>query len=1135
MKMIIALVLFSVLHIEAHTFAQTLTISKSNVHVTEVFREIKKQTGNNIICSSDILDTTPLVDLEVKNVLLAEVLEIVLSPYGLTYKKENNNIAILRKVIPFNRQDVSTVLHEKNTSLQSVIRGTVTTLGGEPVAGASVSVKGKTVATATDDNGNFEIVANVGETLIFTSIGFVSKEVVTVTTAELNVQLDSDQGHLDEVVVVGYGTQKKSDLTGAVARIDAGVITQKVATANIAQAIQGKIAGVEIVEQGGGVPSGKPLIRIRGTNSINTSNEPLIVVDGIVGVSNALSVLSSDDIESIDVLRDASATAIYGARGANGVVMITTKKGKSGNIRVNLNSNATADVMNRHFYTLNAEQLMFVYEQAMTNVEKYSQGRLVDRKKDFRGPYAEGLSYSEMPWLFEKTDNNGFPVKLIGKDGNYYKPRYNTDWEKEAYSTAISHSHHLDVSGGGEKTNLLLSVGYLDKNGMMLDSYYKRINGRMHGDFRILPNLLLSTNVSVAKSKETKDDGITRRAAETWSIVPIKYPNDPNVFGIYADRWGTNSNFNTGEEWHNPVFYRNEDYGLIDKLNLFGSFALVYELSKNFTVNSNFSYDIAQSKDHSYSGKKYGGQGRAQLSQDAGNYWQFEGYVNYKTKLINQDFNAMVGLSWSENDWANMRSDVQGFFDNFYGWHNMGVGQQRPVVGSSDGKSSLNSYFARLNYSIDSKYLFTATGRYDGSSKFGKNSKFGFFPSGGFAWNAHNEDFFNSQVVNTLKLRTSWGKTGNQEIGSYVTQSYLGTTNVVFGDNVYTGLYPNSVGNSDLKWETNEQIDLGLELGFLNNRIMFEADLYKKTTSDMLLDVPLPRSSTTGTVKLNYGSLENKGVELKLQTSNVEKEDFSWNSTLVFAVNKNKITKLGPNNADIFFDTGAGNGTRVLRVGHSVGSFFGLNRLGVYSTMETALAARYGMLPGDLKFEDRDNDGKINLIADGVILGSAFPKWTATLNNGVKYKNFDLAVDVRFVYGQSKASINESAEDRQLVSGGKNTVVNAWRPDHQNTMIAQIRPGGNGGYYQSFPDSHMIEDASFIRGQNLILGYTLKNRHFEKIRIYGNVQNFFLITKATGYDPEGSSLDKMDPLAINIDKYQYPKPTSIILGLNLTF
>src|SRR5690606_26873079 len=233
-------------------------------------------------------------------------------------------------------------------------------------------------------------------------------------------------------------------------------------------------------------------------------------------------------------------------------------------------------------------------------------------------------------------------------------------------------------------------------------------------------------------------------------------------------------------------------------------------------------------------------------------------------------------------------------------------------------------------------------------------------------------------------------------------------------------------GNPNLKWETNTQIDAGLEIGFLNNRILFEADVYKKTTSDMLLDVPLPRSSTTGTVKLNYGSLENKGLELKLQTTNIEKSRFSWNSNVVFAANRNRITRLGPNNADIFFETGAGNGTRVLRVGHPIGSFFGLNRLGVYSTMETSLAARYGMLPGDLKFEDRDNDGKINLMADGVILGSAFPKWTAGFNNMVRWGNLDFSMDIRFVYGQSKATINESAEDRQLVSGGKNRVLDAW-------------------------------------------------------------------------------------------------------------
>ena len=430
----------------------------------------------------------------------------------------------------------------------------------------------------------------------------------------------------------------------------------------------------------------------------------------------------------------------------------------------------------------------------------------------------------------------------------------------------------------------------------------------------------------------------------------------------------------------------------------------------------------------------------------------------------------------------------------------------------------------------------------DGSSKFGDNSKYGFFPSAALAWRASNENFIKSiAAISNLKIRTSVGRTGNQEIGSYVTQRYVGVNSAIaMGGKSYTGIYPSSVGNPDLKWETTTQLDGGIDIGLFKDRISLTVDLYKKKTTDMLLSVPLPLSTTVGSVTMNYGSVQNQGFEIELNTRNVQGKDFKWNTTFTLSNNQNKITALGPTGAPIYVQLGAGNATTIYKIGYPIGSFFGLNRLGTWSTKEAAEAARYGMRPGDLKFYDKNNDGKIDLQSDGDVIGRAFQKFIIGFNNTFNYKRFDLSIDIAIVQGINKAFIHESAEDRQLVSGGLNSTLTAWRPDNQNSQVAQMRPGNGGAYYQSYADTHMLSDASFIRGNNLVFGYTLadnlaKRIKLERVRFYVSAVNFFLLTKVEGYDPEGSSLDKSFATAPNSDKYQYPNPSTYSFGVDVSF
>ncbi|HCN83607.1 MAG TPA: hypothetical protein DIT07_08295 [Sphingobacteriaceae bacterium] len=679
---------------------------------------------------------------------------------------------------------------------------------------------------------------------------------------------------------------------------------------------------------------------------------------------------------------------------------------------------------------------------------------------------------------------------------------------------------------------------------MMNQSWQKRYNSRLTGDIKIAKWLSLSSQIAYQRTFRTQDDGITRSTAEAWAILPTKYPDSPE-YTIKAGKWGANQDFNIGEQWYNINFIRASDYGRVLRQQTTGNVDLNGKITKDLGFKTSFSADLNTQKSDGFSGIKYGTSNGASVNADVNAYWQATAFFNYDKTIGDHTINAVAGTEVSENINTFNQANNSTFFSDWYGYHNLAVGTAtRPGVASGDSRSALNSYFARANYSYKGKYMLTATARYDGSSKFGPSSKYGFFPSAGIAWNATQEDFMKDiPVISNLKLRASYGKTGNQDINGGAVFGFANASNVFLGNAVVPGIVPGAVGNNNLHWESTAQYDGGIEVGVFKGRVNFDVDYYQKETSDLLLNVALPQSTTTGNILLNYGAVENKGWEFSLNTQNFNGADFRWSTTGTVALNRNKIKKLGPLGADIPNDTGAGNATSVYRVGAPIGSFFGLNRLGTWGTNEAAAAARYSKVPGDLKFADTNQDGKIDVLIDGNITGNAWPKAVIGFNNNFTYKNFDAGVDISIVRGVNKAFVHESAEDRQLVSGGLNTTLTAWRPDNQNAQVAQIRPGNSGPYYQSFPDTHEIYDASFIRGSSATLGFRFPKELVNKIavqnaRIYFTASNFFLITKAAGYDPEGNSLDKNGTNAQNApgqDKYLYPNPTTMTLGLKIGF
>jgi TonB-linked SusC/RagA family outer membrane protein len=982
----------------------------------------------------------------------------------------------------------------------------------------SVKIKGLQAGTITDASGNFTIELNNANTvLVFSSTGFTEQEQNAAGKSSINIQLQEKSSSLNEVLVIGYGTARKSDLTGAVTSIKGGQLVDK-PVSNISQALQGKIAGVD-VSVNSNAPGAGAKVRIRGIGSINSNIDPLYVIDGVVGVDpNSINPL---DVASLEVLKDASSTAIFGSRGANGVIIITTKRGTKGRTTISYEGNANTSELYRHVPTLNSTEFIQVYNQAFANGQKF------DPTNAIWIP-AAALNHINFPKLFDAND----------------KPLYNTNWEKETYRPAFSQNHQLNIQGGSEKSVYSLSLGYLNQDGLTPTSNFKRYSVKMTMDNDVKSWLKIGGNVNLINSSQRLvSDGngglnVPRDVSEEVPIVPIKYPDGT---------WAGNYDIAGLEGAPNPIQVANERYTLNNNLQMLGDVYLLFHISKDLDFKSDLGYSLSSQKNNFYSSLSL-----PHLSQDQGGvaninaysnyYWQTENYLTWNKKINNkQRMTALLGVSLQQQGYQRVRSETQNFIDDIFQYHYQQAGAVRSGNESQDEKSSLASYYARVTYNIDQKYLFTATGRYDGSSRFGVNNKYAFFPSVGAAWRISQEDFLKDNIkISNLKIRASYGTSGNQEIGNYRSLAQIQPSTTVLGGAAQSSLLPSYIGNPNLKWERSVQADAGVELGLFQDRITLNADYYSRTTKDLLLQAPIPWSAgeTNANVYNNVGSVRNSGIELSLNTVNIKTDNFQWSTNFIFTSNKNEVTKLNAGNADIFPGPNFLGQNYVIRVGQPIGSFYGMTRLGTYSESESALAATHSLKPGDRKY-------KYN--ADGSnyysIIGQAYPKWTGTFNSQFRYKSFDLSFDIRFVQGvNTAANFKHSTEDRQTLSNSLATVLNAWTPTNQNTSISQIRN------YKFAQDSHFdtwwVEDGSFIRGQNFILGYNLTQAALQKLklsrlRVYASVQNLFVITKYTGYDPEvdtfNSSYGSNSAFSQNLDFFSNPRPRIWNLGVQVTF
>ncbi len=1101
-----------------------IELKSNSVTVSQLISEIEKQTDYLVVYSNREIDTSRKVNLKNKTEKVSEYLNETFNGTDIGYDFENNYIVLSKKA-----QQTSTILTNLVQSVQQqgkTVRGTVTDSNGEPVIGATIVVKDNpSRGTVTDIDGNF-ILSNLPENAVLqiTYVGMKPQEIITAGRSTISVVLDTDVELLDEVVVIGYGTARKSDLTGSVGSVSGNTLIQRPAI-NVEQSLSGKIAGVQ-VQENSGRPGGNTKISIRGYSSFNASNEPLYVVDGIVW-PQGIGSLNQNDVESIDVLKDASSTAIYGTRGSNGVVMITTKRGKDSDGKINYNGYLSVNWLpdDRKLEVLNSKEFMFIEEEQYKNAPKF------DPEGFANGKYINPIE-KRMKYLVGNTFGNRELFTL--DDKGVPQPIYDMNWEEMSTRTTISQGHHLSYIGGDKLTNYGLFLGYNLDNGIIKRSSSERYNIRGVLDRQMKNWLKVGGTISYARKidkgiNDASSYDVLRYMVEHVPFIPYKY--EDGTYGYAGDYQGL-------EVQDSPLAIINEKTRIYST-NLFnGTTYLVANITDGLDFTSTFGVNTNNFIDKDFtSSKLIGRRNDVSIRSNESIFWQWSNRFNYNLRIRELNFiDFLAGFEIQSYDYFNWTARTRDMPDDYFMWNNMGAGATPSAPTSNSTDYRMMSYFSRLNYNYAHKYLLTLTGRFDGSSRFGANNKFAFFPSAAFAWRLSEEEFFKSiESISNLKLRMSYGLTGNSEIGSYRSLANMSTNNYVLNGQRVTGVAIGRLANPLLQWEKTAEYDLGFTIGLFDNKISFEGDYYQKKTRDLLFDAPVPATSGYTTVTKNIGSIENKGFEATVNTVNIQNKDLTWITTFNIATLKNKVLALGANNEDIMYGFKE---ALILRVGESAGSIFGYERDGIWGTSQEAEAAKYGKLPGDLRIVDQNKDGLIN-DEDRVIIGKGIPDFYGNLSNNLIYKSFDLILELQFSKGNDVFNNHRnSGEARQGIANSFATVLDAWTPDNQDAVLEQVRP--TGAYYHYYMDTRKLEDGSFLRGKNLSLGYTLPTSINKKIgvsnlRIYSSLQNFFIITKYSGYDPEVSNYYDNAPVSLGMAYSGYPKPRTYLFGIEISF
>lgn len=1104
MKFTVFLIISVCLKVNGAVYAQNINLSARDTPLSKVLREIQKQSAYQLLYSNEILDGEKRISVTLTGANIREAIEKCIASEGLDFIIEDNTVIIRRKPQPV-------AVATKVVTID--ISGNITNEKGEPVAGASVVIKGTNTGTSSDASGNFKLqTAQTKVTLVISSVGYETKEVTFSGNGPLSVVLSAKDSTAEEIVVIGYGTQRKVDVTGAISTIKAADVNQGI-NQSVSHALQGRASGVTVI-QNSGAPGDGVEIRVRGSGSIN-DNSPLYVVDGII--SGGISGLNPADIESISVLKDAASAAIYGSRGANGVVIVTTKKGRRDQ-KTTISYDVSQGIQQawKMPESLDAAQRNLIHKEALTN---------------------DGTPAGDAIWNYYNNPDNAVT---------------RTNWFKEVLKPAYVASHDLAIRGGSSRSNYSFSLGYLDNNGIVMGTNFKRYNIRFNSQHELFRNLTFGENIAAVVTDQRAAnfrpayDGVLSSALFNFRNIPVYADKENEIYGTPSG------------DFPNPVAslnskdYRNKGIGFG------GNVYLEYKFLRMFTVKTDFAYNLGYGKSKSFNAIARGG-GRGlnenSLSEyfSTNNTWIWNNTLNFDQSFGDHHVSALVGMSSEAgyNDWTSSgtakdfsnQEDALRYFNN-------GGSFPDHVTGSADDYT-LVGYFGRVSYAFQDKYLLAANIRRDGSSKFAPDFRWGTFPSVSGGWRVSKENFFQPviDVVSDLKIRASWGQLGNDKIPNY---QYYSTVSSVGSPTLngvaFTSVAQDRLANTTIKWEVTTQTDIGIDLGFMQNRLVVSADYYNKKTTDILVRVPLVSSFGVGVAPFrNAGVVSNKGFEFSATFKDAGVRKLGYEITANIAAVKNKLETLGVTGAKQIFTSDYKN-TQVGRIaeGETLGHFYVLKSMGIFQSQseidnykdKDGNIIQPNAAPGDLKFQDTNGDGVISA-DDRINAGNSFPKFTYTLNASLNYGNFD--VNMMWTGSQGNKIFNGLTLGGKLMQGASynnsTDILERWTPEHTNTDIPRVsvKDLNNNRAYSSF----FIEDGSFVRMKYLSVGYTFNKSmlgpNISKLRLFLTFQNLITITRYTGFDPEIGSDVGYSANMYGVDRGAYPQAKAYIFGINFNF
>jgi TonB-linked SusC/RagA family outer membrane protein len=1106
-----------------------LTIEYENNTLKDVIHEIEQKSEFIFFYLDNSIDLNRKVSIHVRNEKIETILDQLFTGTDNRYHISDRQIILSKEDTPVTAR---APVAQQTRTLTGIVSDDV-----GPIVGANIVVSGTTIGTVTDIEGRFTLPNIPGNAVIKISyVGYVTQEIPITNQTTLNILLREDAEALEEVVVVGYGTVRKSDLTGAVSSITNEQIKER-SNANVMSSLAGQVAGVQI-QQTQGAPGYAPTIKIRGTSTINAGVSPLYVIDGVpiddytptsitastnipVNTSNPLSAINPQDVESIEILKDASSAAIYGSRGANGVVIITTKSGKEGKPKIDVSYERGLQQVARKVEMMNSQEFIRFWVDAHNNEWIKNGGSVSDPQS-------------------ARPSNLRIPQEFLDNPGQFET----TDWQDVAFQNAVSDNIQLSLTGGTDKANYLLSGNYLSQEGVVDRSKYQRFTLRSNVNYQVTNHIKMGANISFSRIQ----DRIYGTAGKS-DVVSLAIQNDP-IFPLYTENgtlgfrdpnseWNRFATYNF-QLWHPYALTREADnYGR--RLNILATGFVEYSFLNHFSFKTSLSgtYNTNRSGYYRNEGENWGYSGwrmaEATVSTNQTDNWITENILSYVNTFGEHAVNALAGYTAQKNHYESTEQTAQGFPNDLV--HTLNAGTPTSSL-SEEQEWSLLSWIARVNYSFKNKYLLTATIRRDGSSRFGPENKWGYFPSASLAWKISEERWLqNVDWLSSLKLRASYGVTGNNQIPNYGSIALLSSQQYIWGTNVQRGLYPGTISNPSLRWEKTGQFDFGLNAGLFNNRIYAEADYYHSRTNDLLLNVPVPAITGFTHQLTNIGEVQNQGFEFLLTSRNLTGA-FQWTTNLNLSLNRNKIISTGPNDSPILITEW--DVISKYEVGQPVSNFYGYIFDGIFQNQQEidAYPHHSSTTPGDPKVRDVDGNGKIDE-NDRTVIGNPQPDFTYGMTNTFSFKNFDLNILLQGSCGNEIA--NQETRYSKRYNDGRNAYKAAtdyWRSESEP---------GNGIYfkpYKSYPglqtqsSTFFIEDGSYLRIANIRLGYTfdpkmLSTLKLSTLRIYVNMDNVYVFSDYLGYDPENSTYSSA--LMSGMDFGAHPIPRTITLGINLGF